>query len=47
MSKKMLYAALSSVFAIGVLAACGGETDPGEDPADQPMEPEEEPEGDM
>ena len=31
MSKKLLYGALSSIFAVGMLAACNGEMDDGGD----------------
>ncbi|QQK79427.1 hypothetical protein HUG20_05665 [Salicibibacter cibi] len=31
MSKKLLYGALSSIFAVGMLAACNGEGDDGMD----------------
>ena len=38
MSKKLLYGALSSIFAVGMLAACNGEMDEGDDGMDDGMD---------
>ncbi|WP_193556988.1 hypothetical protein [Salicibibacter halophilus] len=47
MSKKLLYGALSSIFAVGMLAACNGEMEDGDDGMDDGMDDGGEEEMDM